>query len=239
MVRIEDPEDPAASGRTHYDNATFTGRRDSQVSGTVFVITDAELAAADQYEKLAGYKRIAVILGSGAQAWVYVDARTAPCWGRRDREPRHSASSTRLSSPTRRSRPPTGIGRPIRRRRTASWSGCSGRLRVTCSMGAGTGDFTIGLAPRVDRLIAVEPSRAMLERGRDRVQAVSPNVEWLAVAAEEFAFGRPLSAVVAAEAFHWLDWDRVMPRIAGSLAPDRHLSWWSASSPSRHRGRRG
>lgn len=111
--------------------------------------------------------------------------------------------------------------------------------RHVLELGAGTGDFTIGLAPRVDRLIAVEPSRAMLERGRDRVQAVSPNVEWLAVAAEEFAFGRPLSAVVAAEAFHWLDWDRVMPRIAGSLAPDRHLSWWSASSPSRHRGRRG
>ena len=78
VVRIEDPQIAAASGRTHYDNATFTGRGDSQVSGTVFVITDAELTAADQYEKLAGYKRIAVVLGSGAQAWVYVDARSAP-----------------------------------------------------------------------------------------------------------------------------------------------------------------
>jgi hypothetical protein len=36
-----------------------------------------ELAAADQYEQLAAYKRIAAMLASGKQAWVYVDARTA------------------------------------------------------------------------------------------------------------------------------------------------------------------
>src|SRR5262252_8741533 len=40
--------------------------------------------------------------------------------------------------------------------------------RCVLELGAGTGDFTIGLAPRVDRLIAVEPSRPMLERGRHR-----------------------------------------------------------------------
>jgi gamma-glutamylcyclotransferase (GGCT)/AIG2-like uncharacterized protein YtfP len=48
------------------------------VSGTVFEITDAELAAADEYERLAAYKRIAAMLASGKQAWVYVDARSAP-----------------------------------------------------------------------------------------------------------------------------------------------------------------
>jgi gamma-glutamylcyclotransferase (GGCT)/AIG2-like uncharacterized protein YtfP len=48
------------------------------VSGTVFEITDAELAAADQYEQLAAYKRVAAMLASGKQAWVYVDARSAP-----------------------------------------------------------------------------------------------------------------------------------------------------------------
>ena len=47
------------------------------MSGTAFEITDAELAAADQYEKIAAYKRIVVMLASGEQAWVYVDARTA------------------------------------------------------------------------------------------------------------------------------------------------------------------
>jgi gamma-glutamylcyclotransferase (GGCT)/AIG2-like uncharacterized protein YtfP len=75
-VRIEDPQVAATSGKTHHANVTFNGRHDSRVSGTVFEITDAELAAADQYEQLAAYKRVAVVLASGKQAWVYVDARS-------------------------------------------------------------------------------------------------------------------------------------------------------------------
>lgn len=77
FVKIDDPQVVATSGKTHYANVTFNGRNDSRVSGTVFEITAAELAAADQYEQLATYIRIAVTLASGKQAWVYVDARSA------------------------------------------------------------------------------------------------------------------------------------------------------------------
>jgi len=75
LVKIEDPQLAAAIGRTHHANVTFNGRKDSRVSGTVFEITDVELAAADQYELPAAYKRIAVVLASGRESWVYVDAR--------------------------------------------------------------------------------------------------------------------------------------------------------------------
>jgi len=78
LVRIEDPEIVKTCGRTHHDNAAFTGRCDSRVSGTAFEVTDAELAAADRYEEPAAYKRIAVVLTSGKQAWVYVHADSAP-----------------------------------------------------------------------------------------------------------------------------------------------------------------
>jgi gamma-glutamylcyclotransferase (GGCT)/AIG2-like uncharacterized protein YtfP len=78
LVRIEDPQVVAANGKTHHANVTFNGRNDSRVSGTVFEITDAELAAADRYEEVAAYKRIAAMLASGKQAWVYVHARSAP-----------------------------------------------------------------------------------------------------------------------------------------------------------------
>jgi gamma-glutamylcyclotransferase (GGCT)/AIG2-like uncharacterized protein YtfP len=77
LVRIEDPQVVAASGKTHHPIVKFSGRNDSLVSGTVFEITDAELASADQYE-VAAYKRVAAMLASGKQAWVYVDARFAP-----------------------------------------------------------------------------------------------------------------------------------------------------------------
>ena len=74
VVRIEDAELAATSGKTHHANATFTGRSDSRVSGTVFEITDAELAAADRYERLAAYTRVNAVLASGKSAWVYVRA---------------------------------------------------------------------------------------------------------------------------------------------------------------------
>ncbi len=44
-----------------------------QVAGTVFEITEAELAAADAYE-VADYKRVSVRLKSGVEAWVYARA---------------------------------------------------------------------------------------------------------------------------------------------------------------------
>jgi SAM-dependent methyltransferase len=97
------------------------------------------------------------------------------------------------------------------------------RPRCVLELGAGTGDFTMGLAPSVDRLVAVEPSLAMLERGRCREGAAGAHVEWLPVAAEDYAFDGRYSAVVAAEAFHWLDWFLVVPRIAASLEPRGQL----------------
>ena len=75
LVRIEDPQVVATSGKTHHANVTFNGRKESRVSGTVFEVTDAELAAADQYELPAKYERIAVVLASGKESWVYVSAR--------------------------------------------------------------------------------------------------------------------------------------------------------------------
>jgi SAM-dependent methyltransferase len=98
-----------------------------------------------------------------------------------------------------------------------------GRPRHVVELGAGTGDFTLGLALRVDRLVAVEPSRPMLERGRCRTEGVAPHVVWVPVAAEDYAFDRRCSAVVAAESFHWLDWHRVLPRISDGLAPGGFL----------------
>ena len=96
------------------------------------------------------------------------------------------------------------------------------RPRTVVELGAGTGDLTVGLAPLVDRLIAVEPSRPMLERGVPRT-AHHDHVDWLAVAAEDYAFDRRYTAVVAAEVFHWLDWRRVLARVAAGLIASGHL----------------
>jgi gamma-glutamylcyclotransferase (GGCT)/AIG2-like uncharacterized protein YtfP len=70
-VEIADPAIVASTGRSHHANVTFNGRPASRVAGTAFEVTDAELAAADAYERTAGYERISVTLASGRQAWVY------------------------------------------------------------------------------------------------------------------------------------------------------------------------
>ena len=74
QVRIADLQLATADGRTHHANVAFNGRAGSRVSGTVFEVSDAELAAADEYERPASYQRLAVTLASGTRAWVYVHA---------------------------------------------------------------------------------------------------------------------------------------------------------------------
>ena len=59
-------------GTTQYANVKHNGDRDSRVRGVAFEITDAELAAADDYERRASYTRITVTLASGRQACLWV-----------------------------------------------------------------------------------------------------------------------------------------------------------------------
>lgn len=72
-VTITDPQVIAVSGSDRHPVLRPTARPDAHVDGTVFEISAAELAAADDYE-VADYRRIAVPLRSGRQAWVYVFA---------------------------------------------------------------------------------------------------------------------------------------------------------------------
>lgn len=78
LVSVEDPHVAAISGKAYHANVTFTGSMTDRVQGAVFEISEAELAAADAYERRAAYKRIAARIVSGQRAWVYVDRRSAP-----------------------------------------------------------------------------------------------------------------------------------------------------------------
>jgi len=75
-VAIGDPEVVALTGESYYANLVPSSNAGDAVSGTVFEITEQDLAAADRYEEPAGYRRILVTLQSGEQAWVYLCAIT-------------------------------------------------------------------------------------------------------------------------------------------------------------------
>lgn len=72
-VTITDPHVVKTSGSDRHPILKPTDRADAAVEGTVFVVSAAELAAADEYE-VDAYRRVAVPLRSGDQAWVYVFA---------------------------------------------------------------------------------------------------------------------------------------------------------------------
>ena len=72
-VTIDDPQVIATSGSNRHPILRPTDRPDAHVDGTVFAISEAELAAADEYE-VDDYRRISVPLRSGPHAWVYVFA---------------------------------------------------------------------------------------------------------------------------------------------------------------------
>jgi len=72
-VTITDPHVIATSGSDRHPILRPTNRPDAHVDGTVFTISDVELAAADEYE-VDDYRRISVPLRSGPRAWVYVFA---------------------------------------------------------------------------------------------------------------------------------------------------------------------
>jgi gamma-glutamylcyclotransferase (GGCT)/AIG2-like uncharacterized protein YtfP len=77
LVKISDPQEVAASGKTHHANVQFNGNEKSRVPGAAFEITDAELASIDVYEAAFSYTRVAATLASGKEAWVYVHAHGA------------------------------------------------------------------------------------------------------------------------------------------------------------------
>jgi gamma-glutamylcyclotransferase (GGCT)/AIG2-like uncharacterized protein YtfP len=74
MVKIESPEVVKTSGKSHHPIVKQTGKAENRVAGTVFEVTDDELAHADKYE-VSDYKRVSALLSSGRTAWIYVDTR--------------------------------------------------------------------------------------------------------------------------------------------------------------------
>jgi gamma-glutamylcyclotransferase (GGCT)/AIG2-like uncharacterized protein YtfP len=74
QIEIQDADVVAVSGVKSHPVIIETGNPADEVRGMLFLISEAELAAADAYE-VSDYKRIMVTLKSGRSAWVYAKAR--------------------------------------------------------------------------------------------------------------------------------------------------------------------
>lgn len=73
-VKITDERVLRESGKDMHPILTFTGDTSNKVLGTVFEISDKELARADDYE-VDDYTRVSAELGSGLTCWIYAEAQ--------------------------------------------------------------------------------------------------------------------------------------------------------------------
>jgi SAM-dependent methyltransferase len=96
--------------------------------------------------------------------------------------------------------------------------------RILLDLGCGTGDIARPLAPHVERVDAVDPSAAMLARGRALPGGDHPHLHWMNVTAEEFDYPSRYSLVTTAESLHWMDWHVVLPKIARALSGNGRLA---------------
>ena len=108
-----------------------------------------------------------------------------------------------------------------------------GPTSTVLDIGAGTGTFALAVGPHVGRVVAVDPSPAMvalmLERGIEAVQGGFLSYEHT---------GGPVDLVHSRNALHHLPdfWKAVaLHRAAEMLKPDGHSSSWTSSTRSVHK----
>jgi SAM-dependent methyltransferase len=99
-----------------------------------------------------------------------------------------------------------------------------GRARQVLELGCGTGDLTLKLAKRVDRIDAVDFSEAMLAVAHKRAGADQANLSWHHMPAESFWSTCKYGLVCAGASLHWMDWPVLVPRVRSMLAKGGFLA---------------
>ncbi|HEX6763671.1 MAG TPA: class I SAM-dependent methyltransferase [Gaiellaceae bacterium] len=106
-------------------------------------------------------------------------------------------------------------------------------------VGCGIGELSRRLASRVERVDAVDASKAMVERGRGQPGGDASNLRWHIGRVEEVVLDGPYTLALAGDSIHWFDWEVALPRLAGVLADDGVLAVvrrdWLREEPLRAR----
>jgi ubiquinone/menaquinone biosynthesis C-methylase UbiE len=107
-------------------------------------------------------------------------------------------------------------GRPTFPAEALTWILGPGRGLQVLDLGAGTGKLAEVAAGLGHDVVAVDPSREMLEVCRRR-----PGIDTMVGAAESIPLAHAsVDAVIVGQAFHWFDHARALPEIARVLRPN-------------------
>jgi SAM-dependent methyltransferase/GNAT superfamily N-acetyltransferase len=91
-------------------------------------------------------------------------------------------------------------------------------------LGCGLGDLARPLAARGASVDAVDVSAAMVGVGRSLEGGDDPRIRWIVSPAEDAPLSGPYDLVTAGASLHWMEWDRLFPRILAAAAPHARLA---------------
>ncbi|MGH2354849.1 MAG: class I SAM-dependent methyltransferase, partial [Chloroflexota bacterium] len=104
--------------------------------------------------------------------------------------------------------------------------------RAVLDIGCGTGNIARPLAPRVERVDAVDLSAAMIAEGKRLPGGDHPRLTWIVGRAEDAPLHPPYALVTAGGSLHWMDWDVVLPRLHDLLTSGGMLALLGVSRES-------
>jgi len=96
--------------------------------------------------------------------------------------------------------------------------------RVVLDAGAGTGALARNFPPTFTRIDAVDPSAAMIARGRALPGGDEPRIHWILGRAEDAPLSPPYGLITVGASLHWMRPDEVLPRFRDALAPRAYLA---------------
>ena len=98
--------------------------------------------------------------------------------------------------------------------------------RAVLDIGCGRGDIARQLVVRegIQRVDAVDFSRAMLEKGKQLPYGNHPQLRWIYGRVEDAMLHPPYALITAGESFHWLAWDVAIPRLHTMLTSNGYLA---------------
>ena len=88
-------------------------------------------------------------------------------------------------------------------------------------LGCGTGELVRRLAPHVQAVTAIDRSERIVDEARALPGGDAPNITWIMGRVEDGLVSGPFSCALAAESFHWFDWDELWPRLVEWLPSSR------------------
>ena len=98
-------------------------------------------------------------------------------------------------------------------------------------IGCGPGKISRPLSRHFEKVIAVDPSRHMIELGRRMEEGCAKNIQWIEGFAEDLEISDHPDLTVAAASIHWMDHSRLFPRLKAYAAPDHKVAVISGDAP--------